>query len=77
MTKNILYVYTGSNGVIWSPILLPMEHTTMSRLVADTGKILTDGTQYFTVIDVQDSDVQKYTEIELTDEIQNKMEGQQ
>ena len=75
MTKNILYVYTGSNGVIWSPILLPMEHTTMTRLVADTGKILTDGTQYFTVIDVQDSDVQKYTEIELTDEIHKKMEG--
>ncbi len=77
MTKNILYVYTGSNGVIWSPILLPMEHTTMTRLVADTGKILTDGTQYFAVIDVQDSDVQNYTEIELTNDIQKKMEGQQ
>ena len=75
MTKNILYVYAGSNGVIWSPILLPMEHTTMTRLVADTGKILTDGTQYFTVIDVQDSDVQKYTEFELTDEIKKIMKG--
>ena len=77
MTKNVLYVYEGSNGVIWSPILLPMDHNTMSRLVADTGKILTDGTQYFTVIDVQDSDVQKYAEVELTDEIQKIMEGQQ
>lgn len=75
MTKNVLYVYAGNNGVVWSPILLPMEHNTMSRLVADTDKILTDGTQYFTVIDVQDSDVQKYAEVELTDEIKNKMEG--
>lgn len=77
MTKNVLYVYEGSNGVIWTPILLPLEHKTMSRLVADTGKILTDGTQYFAVIDVQDSDVQNYTEIELTNDIQKKMEGQQ
>ena len=75
MTKNVLYVYEGSNGVIWSPVLLPMEHTTMSRLVADTGKVITDGTQYYSILDVADSDISKYTEIELTDDIQKAMEG--
>lgn len=75
MTKNVLYVYEGSNGVIWSPVLLPMEHTTMSRLVADDGKILKKGNEYYTIIDVPNDDISKYTEIELTDDIQKAMEG--
>ena len=61
--------------------MLSVNGSTIVMIRGDTGTLnialKLDGTQYFTVIDVQDSDVQKYTEIELTDEIQNKMEGQQ
>lgn len=75
MTKRVLYVYKGSNGVIWSPILLPMEHTTMSRLIADDGKVLTDGNVYLNVIDVEDTEVEAWKEVELTPAIQLEMDG--
>ena len=76
MTKNVLYVYEGSNGVIWTPILLPLEHKTMSRLVADAGKILTDGKANVTIIDAEDSAADAWKEVELTPEIQKIMEGE-
>ena len=64
MTKNKLYVYKGTNGEIWSPVLLPMEYTLMYRLIADTDKELTDGTQRVSVIDVVEADVDKWSEVE-------------
>lgn len=64
MTKNKLYVYKGTNGEIWSPVLLPMEYTLMYRLIADTDKELTDGTQKVNVIDVKDSDLSKWSEVD-------------
>lgn len=76
MTKNILYVYEGSNGVIWTPILLPLEHKTMSRLVADASKILTNGTEYVTIIDAENLAADAWKEVELTPDIQKIMEGE-
>ena len=40
-------------------------------------KYVTDGTQYYSILDVADSDISKYTEVELTNDIQKAMEGQQ
>lgn len=76
MTKNVLYVYTGKNGVIWSPVLLPMEHTTMTQLVADDGKILKKGNEYYTIIDVQNDDVSNWTEVEFTEDIEKILEAE-
>lgn len=62
MTKVEIYRYVGSNGVIDSPIKLPMPYTLRYRLIADAGKELVNGDTTATVIDVDTSDVEKWSE---------------
>lgn len=62
MTKMEIYRYVGSNGVIDSPIKLPMDYTLRYRLIADAGKELVNGDTTATVIDVDASDVEKWSE---------------
>ena len=62
MTKVEIYRYVGSNGVIDSPIKLPMPYTLRYRLIADAGKELVNGDTTATVIDVDASDVEKWSE---------------
>ena len=62
MTKMEIYRYVGSNGVIDSPIKLPMDYTLRYRLIADAGKELVNGDTTATVIDVDASDVDKWSE---------------
>lgn len=62
MTKLEIYRYVGSNGVIDSPIKLPMDYTLRYRLIADAGKELVNGDTTATVIDVDASDVDKWSE---------------
>lgn len=62
MTKVEIYRYVGSNGVIDSPIKLPMSYTLRYRLIADKGKELVNGDTAATVIDVDASDVEKWSE---------------
>lgn len=62
MTKMEIYRYVGSNGVIDSPIKLPMDYTLRYRLIADEGKELVNGDTTATVIDVDASDVEKWSE---------------
>lgn len=62
MTKMEIYRYVGSNGVIDSPIKLPMDYTLRYRLIADEGKELVNGGTTATVIDVDASDVDKWSE---------------
>ena len=62
MTKMEIYRYVGSNGVIDSPIKLPMPYTLRYRLIADAGKKLVNGDTTATVIDVDASDVEKWSE---------------
>ncbi|WP_444310719.1 hypothetical protein [Megasphaera sp.] len=57
MTKMEIYRYVGSNGVIDSPIKLPMDYTLRYRLIADEGKELVNGDTVATVIDVDVDDV--------------------
>lgn len=62
MTKIEIYRYVGSNGVIDSPIKLPMNYTLRYRLIAGEGKELVNGDTTATVIDVDASDVEKWSE---------------
>lgn len=62
MTKVEIYRYVGSNGVIDSPIKLPMDYILRYRLIADEGKELVNGDTTAAVIDVDASDVDKWSE---------------
>lgn len=64
MNKMEIYRYVGSNGVIDSPIKLPMDYTLRYRLIADEGKELVNGDTAATVIDVDVDDVDKWIEQE-------------
>lgn len=64
-----LYRYTRPDGGISvSPIKPNIEYTEMVRLIADEGKILTDGTNTTTCIDV--SSTEGWTEIDVPKDIQ-------
>ncbi len=62
MTKMEIYRYVGSNGVIDSPIKLPLDYTLRYRLIADAGMELVNGDTTAMVIDVDASDVEKWSE---------------
>lgn len=62
MTKMEIYRYVGSNGVIDSPIKLPMDYTLRFRLIADAGKELVNGDTVATVIDVDVDDADNWIE---------------
>lgn len=62
MTKMEIYRYVGSNGVIDSPIILPMDYTLRYRLIADEGKELVNGDKVAKVIDVDVDDVDMWVE---------------
>ena len=57
-----IYRYVGSNGVIDSPIKLPMNYALRYRLIADEGKELVNGDKVATVIDVDVDDVGNWVE---------------
>ena len=64
-----LYRYTRPDGgVTVSPIKPDVEYTEMVRLIADEGKILTDGTNTTTCTDV--SSAEGWTEIDAPKDIQ-------
>ena len=65
MIKKNLYRYFGRNGMITSLVLLDnIEHLLMYRLIADEGKILTNGELLVKSIDIFAEDLSKWTEIE-------------
>lgn len=64
MKKTVLYHYLGTNGSITSPVHL--EDTYYVRklsLVADEGKILTNGHIYRTAIIIPEVEAEKWTEV--------------
>lgn len=64
-----LYRYTRPDGgVTVSPIKPNVKYTEMVRLIADEGKILTDGTNTTMCIDV--SSAEGWTEIDAPKDIQ-------
>ena len=68
MTTKTIYIYVGENGSIQTPVKLPMtENKTMTRLIADDGKVLqnkNDTTMTTTCIDVENNEVSNWTEID-------------
>lgn len=65
MIKKDLYRYTGRNGIITSLVYLEdAKYYPMYRLIADEGKILTDGELKVKSIDIFAEDLGKWTEIE-------------
>lgn len=63
-----IYIYTGENGAIQTPVKLPMQETKqMRRLIADEGKIIKKGDIESTAIDVEIDDVNNWQEIEKID----------
>ena len=65
MIKKDLYRYVGRNGLITSLIHLEdAKFYPMYRLIADEGKILTDGKLKVKSIDIFAEDLGKWTEIE-------------
>lgn len=65
-----IYIYNGENGVIQTPIKLPIPETKqMRRLIADEGKILKKGDMESTAIDVELDDIENWEEVEQESEI--------
>ena len=65
MIKKDLYRYTGRNGIITSLVHLDdAKYYPMYRLIADEGKVLTDGELIVKSIDIFAEDLGKWTEID-------------
>ena len=80
MQKINLYRYKGEGGTVDTLVKLPMEYEEMYRLVADEGKVLTNGDVITTVIDIPVADLEKWSEIiapvEEIEEIEEIEEGE-
>ena len=63
MTREILYKYLGTNGVIESPVHLEdIYYVRINVLTADNGKILTNGTDKKRVVRCSDEEVEQWKE---------------
>ena len=59
------YRYIGLNGTLITPILLPdIKNYPYLNIIADEGKILTDGFEYRTNVTIPEEEKQKWTEID-------------
>lgn len=65
MTLKPIYIYDGENGLIQTPVKLPLqEKRQMKRLIADEGKELVNGDVISTCIDVELADIENWQEVE-------------
>ena len=65
MIKKDLYRYTGRNGIITSLVHLEdAKYYPMYRLIADEGKVLTNGELKVKSIDIFAEDLSKWAEID-------------
>ena len=64
MTKQVLYKYLGTNGVIESPVHLEdIYFIRINVLTAAAGKILTDGTTFKKVVRCYDDELSQWREV--------------
>ena len=64
MTKQVLYKYLGTNGVIESPVHLEdIYYVRINVLTAANGRILTNGTEYKKTVRCSDEEVESWREI--------------
>lgn len=66
MTKQVLYKYLGTNGVIESPVHLEdIYYVRINVLTADKGKILSDGLKQQKIVRCSDDEVASWVEVSL------------
>lgn len=64
MTRIVMYRYMGTNGIIESPVHLEdIYYVRFLRLIADKGKVLTDGKIKVNSIQVSEEEESKWKEI--------------
>ena len=64
-----IYLYQGDNGVIQTPVKLPIQELKqMRRLVADEGKILVNGEERTSCIDVDIDKIDMWQEVDIDEE---------
>lgn len=64
MTKQVIYKYLGTNGVIESPVHLEdIYYVRLYRLTADEGKILTDGVKKLKIVKIPEEELENWSEI--------------
>ena len=64
MTKQVLYKYLGTNGVIESPVHLEdIYYVRINVLTADKNKVLTDGKEKKKVVRCSDEEVDNWQEV--------------
>lgn len=65
MVKNVLYKYLGTNGVIISPVFLEGIYSIkIYQLIADQGKILTNGTNCTQSIEIPFNELDQWKEVD-------------
>ena len=65
MIKNKIYRYLGRNGMVTTPVLLEgVTPINMFRLIAESGKLLTNGKVSVAQIDVFEDEIENWTEID-------------
>lgn len=65
MTKQIIYKYLGTNGVIESPVHLEdTYYVRLFQLTADVNKMLTDGARKVRSVRVPEEEVDNWKEID-------------
>lgn len=63
-----IYVYDGENGVVQTPIKLPIpERKQMKRLIADKGKELINSDKHSVCIDVEIEDIENWIETTISE----------
>lgn len=64
MTKEVIYRYLGTNGILESTIHLEdVYYVRLLQLIADEGKILTDGIIKTKSARIPEDELEKWTEI--------------
>lgn len=66
MTRQVIYRYLGTNGIIESPVHLEdIYYVRLIRLTAAHNKTLTNGTATLRTVTVPEEEVDNWTEINL------------
>ena len=64
MKKSILYQYLGTNGTILSPVFLEGAYCVKKiQLLAEKGRLLTNGTEYKISVIIPEGEVKNWKEV--------------
>ena len=64
MTKEVIYRYLGTNGVIESPVHLEdIYYVRLLHLIADSGKVLTNGVLTLPSVRIPEEELENWKEV--------------